>query len=67
MAWEFGHFLTHFVDQVGGVRVARSELIGSGYDGAGGLPEFVEAGESAEEVFREALAHREYHLDNALE
>jgi hypothetical protein len=66
-AWDFAHLLTHFVNQMVSVLVARSELRDSGYDGAGGLPEVVEVGESAEVVFREALAHREYHLDNALE
>jgi len=66
-AWEFAHLLTHFVNQMGGVRVARSELMGSGYDGTGDLPEFVEAGESAEDVFREALADRKYYPDNASE
>ena len=66
-AWEFAHLLTHFVNQMGSGRVARSELMESAYNNVGGLPQFVEAGESAEDVFREALAHREYRLDNALE
>ena len=66
-AWEFAHLLTHFVDQMGSGRVARSELMESAYNNVGGLPQFVEADESAEDVFREALAHRDFHLDNALE
>ena len=64
LAWKLAHILTRYIDHIGEVMIARSNLAVEAHSDEGGFPSLCET--DAESAFREALGHYEHHADEIL-